>query len=160
MPATDEPFDDIGLLLVQLGFHVGGRFAAALAPTGLEPRDFGVLQRVVAGPGISQQALGQLLGISATRLVFLIDDMESKGLVERRTSPTDRRARALHATAAGRAALKKADKVRRQEAGRLGASLGPAARAQLVTYLRALAAEQGIEPGALPAGGPPPRASR
>ena len=39
---SDAP--DLGLLLVQLGFHVGNRFRDALAPLGLEPRHVGLLR--------------------------------------------------------------------------------------------------------------------
>src|SRR5215472_9713380 len=92
-PATAKTRDDgnFGLLLVQLGFHVAAQFREALEPLGLEPRHVGMLQRLVSVEGQSQLEVGQSLGINANAMVFLVDDLEARGLVERRRNPKDRR---------------------------------------------------------------------
>ena len=149
--AGDAP--NLGLLLVQLGFHVGNRFRDALAPLGLEPRHVGLLRRLAAAEGQSQQAVGQALGITPNRMVFLVDDLEAHGLVERRRNPSDRRSHALFLTARGRQALRDTAEATAHH-GDLGQSLSAAERRQLVDLLRRLAAEQGINENALP--GPPP----
>jgi DNA-binding MarR family transcriptional regulator len=56
-------------------------------------------------PG-SQLVLAQRLGIDRTVLTYLLDDLVSAGLVERQPDPTDRRARRIVATAAGKRSLR------------------------------------------------------
>jgi DNA-binding MarR family transcriptional regulator len=143
-------------LLVQLGFHLAGRFAEQLAPLGLEPRDFGMLSRLAANEGRSQQAIGELMGLNPTRMVFLVDELEKRGLVERRRNPADRRSHALYLTDQGWAKLREARQVSASHAGQVGASLTGEQRAQLTALLRQLADEQGITGESLP--GPPPGA--
>jgi DNA-binding MarR family transcriptional regulator len=145
---------DFGRLLVQLGFHVAGRFNEALAPLGLEPRHVGVLRRLAANEGQSQHALGAMLGITPSRMVFLVDDLEERGLVERRRNPADRRSHALHLTPQGHRALKRAAAATSQHEVVLGAALSPTERRELARLLRKLATEQGINLQSLP--GPPP----
>src|SRR4051794_20112205 len=58
-----------------------------------------------SGDGVPQKTLALRIGIDGSTLVRLIDILESRGLVERRTDPTDRRARLLHLTEAGRQAV-------------------------------------------------------
>jgi DNA-binding MarR family transcriptional regulator len=154
--AAHDPADGDGFayLLVQLGFHLAGRFAEQLAPLGLEPRQFGMLSRLAANEGRSQQAIGELMGLNPTRMVFLVDELEKRGLVERRRNPADRRSHALYLTDQGWATLREAQQVSAGHAGQVGASLTGEQRAQLTTLLRQLADEQGITGQGLP--GPPP----
>ena len=146
--------DGFAYLLVQLGFHLAGKFAERLAPLGLEPRHFGMLTRLAANEGRSQQAIGELMGLNPTRMVFLVDELEQRGLVERRRNPADRRSYALYLTDQGRAKLREAQETSAGHADQVGASLTDAERTQLTTLLRRLADEQGIAGTSLP--GPPP----
>jgi DNA-binding MarR family transcriptional regulator len=150
MSDDDEAF---AYLLVQLGAHTARGFAATLAPSGLEPRHYGILRRLAANEGRSQQALGELLGVNPTRMVFLVDDLENHGFVQRRRNPADRRSYALYLTAAGRKALKRAETATRHHAAGIGSSLSAAERRQLTRLLRRVAVEQGIGDQSLP--GPP-----
>src|SRR5882724_12042463 len=54
------------------------------------------------GDGVRQKELAAALGIEGPSLVRLLDNLERRGLIERREHETDRRARGLHLTAAGR----------------------------------------------------------
>ncbi len=150
-PRRDEG-DGLAYLLVQLGFHVAGRFAEQLAPLGLEPRHFGMLTRLAANEGRSQQAIGELMGLNPTRMVFLVDELEQRGLVERRRNPADRRSYALYLTEQGRAKLR--DGQRASTGLGVGGSLTAAERSQLATLLRRHADEQGVGSDSLP-GRPP-----
>ncbi len=89
----------------------------------------------------------------ATRMVFLVDELEQRGLVERRRNPADRRSYALYLTDQGRAKLREAQQASARHAGQVGASLTAAERRQLTDLLRRLADEQGITEAGLP--GPP-----
>jgi DNA-binding MarR family transcriptional regulator len=151
----DEPGgsgDGFAYLLVQLGFHLARRFSAQLAPLGLEPRHVGMLTRLAANEGRSQQAIGEMIGLNATRMVFLVDELEQRGLVERRRNPADRRSHALYLTDQGRAKLREAEQAGRQDP--VGTSLTGVQRRELTTLLRRLANELGIAEDSLP--GPPP----
>ncbi|MBD9375132.1 MarR family transcriptional regulator [Rhizobium sp. ARZ01] len=58
-----------------------------------------------AGDGITQKDLASLVGIDGSTLVRLLDILSDKGLIERRIDTTDRRAKQLFLTEAGRAAV-------------------------------------------------------
>src|SRR3954468_15020452 len=94
-----------GFLLVQLGAHAHRRFADRLAALGLHPRHFGMLSHIAAAEGHSQQTLSDALGIHRSAMVALVDDLERRGLAERRRNAHDRRAYTLYLTPAGRELL-------------------------------------------------------
>ncbi len=98
--APDGPHGPEGFayLLVQLGTRAARRFAERLAPLELEPRHAGLLLRLAGSEGRSQQAIGELIGLNSTRMVFLVDELEQRGLVERRRNDADRRSYALYLT--------------------------------------------------------------
>ena len=147
--------EDFAYLLVQLGFHVDRQFSERLAPLGLEPRHAGLLVQLAANEGLSQQAIGELIGLNATRMVFLVDELEQRGLVERRRNAADRRSYALHLTAEGREKLRQVRASGSRHQDEVGASLTRDERVQLTDLLRRLAAEQGITEHGFP--GIPPR---
>src|SRR4051794_34209430 len=78
-------------LLAQVGAQAANRFAARLEELKLVPAHTGVLRSIVGNPGISQQALATKLGLVPSRLVALLDELEGKGLIERRDNADDRR---------------------------------------------------------------------
>jgi DNA-binding MarR family transcriptional regulator len=149
-PTQAGPDDGAAFLLVQLGFHVARLFSERLAPLGLEPRQFGMLSRLAANEGRSQQAVGDLIGLNPTRMVFLVDELERLGFVERRRNPADRRSHALYLTDEGREMLRRAQDAGRQHSEQLGASLSDAERQQLASLLQRLADEQGISSQSFP----------
>lgn len=148
--------EDFTYLLVQLGFHLARQFADRLAPLGLEPRHAGLLTRLAAHEGLSQQALGELIGLNPTRMVFLVDELEQRGLVERRRNTADRRSYALYMTPQGLDTLRQIQASGNRHQDEIGASLTQAERTQLAGLLRRLATEQGITGDTLPGIPPPP----
>lgn len=131
-----------GLLLVQLGFRTGAVFAERLAPLGLEPRQFGALSRIGAAEGESQQAIAQHMRLTATQMVFVVDELERLGLAERRKNPGDRRSHALYLTDKGRELLTRAQQAVAEHERVIGETLTEAERARLTGLLRKLAAAQ------------------
>src|SRR5919198_3248245 len=113
-------------LLSKVGFEASQRFRSMLEPLGLEPRQFALLRHVAASEGQTQQALGDALGIPKSRMVALVDDLEERGLIERRMRPDDRRARALHVTPEGSRCLKDAMRVAMAHEGFVRERLSPA----------------------------------
>lgn len=146
-------------LLVQLGAHVARQFGEELAPLGVEPRHVGMLTRLAANEGKAQQAIGELIGLNPTQMVFLVDELESRGFVARRRNPADRRSYGLYLTAAGRDMLARVQAAGQAHQARLGSSLTESEREQLTALLRRLAGEQGITEQSLP-GIPPRRGQR
>jgi DNA-binding MarR family transcriptional regulator len=72
-----------------------------LAPEDLRPVEYATLTMLDAEPGLDQRQLAGRLAIDKMSMSLLGDRLESRGLVERRMDPADRRARALHLTADG-----------------------------------------------------------
>lgn len=96
-----------GYLLARLGQASEARFHAALEPENLHPRLFGVMNILEARPGITQQRLAESTAIDASSMVAVIDELEAKGLAERRPHPEDRRARAVYPTPTAAVTLKR-----------------------------------------------------
>lgn len=143
------------LLLVQLGMDAARQFGERLAPLGVEPRHVGMLARLAANEGKAQQAIGELIGLNPTQMVFLVDELESRGFVERRRNPADRRSYALYLTPAGQDMLGKVQEVGQVHQAQLGKSLSQSEQEQLTEMLRRIARDQGISGQSLP--GIPPR---
>src|SRR5215207_4362801 len=79
-------------LLSQVGFHSSRLWKDRLAPLGVDPRQVVLLRVVAAAEGRVQQAVGKAMQIPASRVVALVDELERRGLLERRRGGTDRRA--------------------------------------------------------------------
>jgi DNA-binding MarR family transcriptional regulator len=139
----------VGFLLSKLGMTSAHRFAETLAPLGIDPRHFGILRIVAMTEGQSQQQLGDALHVPPSRMVALIDDVEARGLVERRRNPKDRRAHALHLTPKGRKLYERARAIATAYEDHLCAGLSERERTQLLALLHKLASESG-PPGSHP----------
>jgi DNA-binding MarR family transcriptional regulator len=148
-PAPDTE-GSLAFLLVQLGFHLARRYGERLAPLGLKQRQAGMLVRLAENDGRSQQAIAELMGLNATRMVFLTDELEELGLVERRRNPADRRSHALHLTEAGSAMLARVRQVTAAHEADIAASLTSAERAELTALLQRITRGQGLAAHALP----------
>lgn len=139
-----------GFLLVQLGTHRHRRFAERLAPLDLHPRHFGMLSQLAVNEGQSQQALSSALGIHRSAVVSLVDDLEHRGLAERRRDPADRRAYTLYLTPAGRELLTELERTADQDEAELLSALDPAERSALISLLQRVAEAQGLTAGVHP----------
>jgi DNA-binding MarR family transcriptional regulator len=90
--AAPRPTDQfLGMLLMDCALRLRERTARALAPLGLSPREFGLLNQVSCSAGMTQAQLGEKLGIDRTTLVNLIDALQAKALVVREADENDRR---------------------------------------------------------------------
>jgi len=66
---------------------------------------FAALDAIAQQPGIDQASLAATISFDRATIGGVIDRLERKGLVQRRVSAQDRRARLLHLTPAGRQLL-------------------------------------------------------
>jgi DNA-binding MarR family transcriptional regulator len=71
------------------------------AEADLSPLQYAALSYLFDEPDIDQNGLAARLGVDRTSAGQLIDEMEAKGLVERRVNDADRRARLLRLSARG-----------------------------------------------------------
>jgi DNA-binding MarR family transcriptional regulator len=149
MPIPPSLADRPGALLV-IAARTGQELATRrLSPMGLNVRLCGVLNLLAEGP-ISQQELGEQLGIDRTTIVELIDDLERKGVVVRRRNPTDRRSYALSLTPRGRSVQKRASRAFDGAANEFFEAIKPAERQALAEMLKRLitSADQKLVNGA------------
>ena len=140
----------LGFLLAQLGTHAHRRFAERLAPLDLHPRHFGMLSHLAVSEGQSQQALSVALGIHRSATVALVDDLEHRGLAERRRDPVDRRAYTLYLTPAGRDLLTDLERIADERDVEMLSALDASERSQLISLLQRVAESQGLTAGLHP----------
>ncbi len=78
------------------------------------------------GNGVRQKELATALSIEGATLVRLLDNLERSGLIERREDETDRRARGIYLTRAGRDLAVRVAKVGTEIQARVLAKVPPA----------------------------------
>ncbi|MBD8044763.1 MarR family transcriptional regulator [Arthrobacter sp. Sa2BUA2] len=120
-------------------------------PGGL--RGFQVVSAVVHHAPENQQALGARVGIDRTVLTYLLDTLVAAGAVERIPDPTDRRARKVIATAAGRQTLARCEQLVAQTERELLAALDGESGVFQTLIGRLAAFVQGSSAGRLPCAG-------
>jgi DNA-binding MarR family transcriptional regulator len=87
---------------VRLHRRAASAIAAELRPLGLSIPQFDLLSTLTEREGLSQQELAQRLYVTKGNVSGLLDRMVDAGLVERRSTPDDRRSNALYLTPKGR----------------------------------------------------------
>jgi len=137
-------------LLAQVGAHAASQFAERLRTLKLAPRHAGILRILNVNPGLTQQTLAGTLGMVPSRLVDFVDEMEERGLVERREDPSDRRCYALHLTEKGRSTLQEIGGIAREHSHALLAALSEEEQGQLGELLQRVADQQGLTRGVHP----------
>ena len=73
----------------------------------LTPVQYAALATIKANPGLDQVTLAGLIAFDRTTITGVVDRLVQKGLVERRASRRDRRARELEITDEGRRTLRR-----------------------------------------------------
>jgi DNA-binding MarR family transcriptional regulator len=144
MPQDSVPPSSAAFLLAQIGAHAAKRFAEHLAPLNLSPAHAGILRLLSQSSGLSQRELAAKLGMHASRLVAIIDDMESLGLIVREGSTADRRTNSLRITGKAGKVLAQIGKIARQHGDTLLTSLSEAERDTLALLLQRIADQQGL----------------
>lgn len=131
--------DDLSFLLARANAIALAAGNASLAEHGLKARSYSVLALAAGEARPSQRELAEFLRLDPSQVVSLVDDLQSRGLVERRPDPADRRANVVVATEAGRALAATARESARSAEERVHAQLTPGERQSLTALLRALA---------------------
>jgi MarR family transcriptional regulator, transcriptional regulator for hemolysin len=101
---------DLGWLLSRVSHALTTESTAALEDSGISPRGHSVLAAAMTGE-YPQTELARMVGLDKTTMVVTVDELEAQGLVERRPSESDRRARLIKVTKDGRRKVEAADRV-------------------------------------------------
>jgi DNA-binding MarR family transcriptional regulator len=107
-------------------------FAASVQ--GLSPGRVGLLIYIDANPGVTQSRLAEAAERDRSTMVGVLDQLEARGLIERRRGE-DRRTNGLWLTRAGRTLLARALRAIARHEKRIAARLSAAERRQLLDLL-------------------------
>lgn len=107
MPPADP---DLMFLLASASQALRVRHVVGLAEVGISPREHCVLSNARCGE-LTQKQIGDRCGVDKTTMVVTLDQLEGAGLVRRRLSPTDRRARLVSVTPDGEKVLRRAQQI-------------------------------------------------
>jgi MarR family transcriptional regulator for hemolysin len=99
--AIVERVPDLAMLFAEASHSLQTELTARLEHLGLSPREQCVLIKALDGDR-TQIQLAELCQLDKTTMVVTVDRLETRGLVERRPAPNDRRARIIAVTDAGR----------------------------------------------------------
>ncbi len=140
-----EPVIDTSYLESLLGYNarraslvIIEHFVRGMAEFDLRPVDFSVLSIIHHNPGVTSRQLCSVLSILPPNLVGLIKGLESRGLIERRPHPLDRRAQGLHLTALGCEWMPQAEDRASDLERQAAQALSVAEQAQLIQLLQKL----------------------
>jgi DNA-binding MarR family transcriptional regulator len=134
---------DFGILLMLAARAYADDLHARLATVGFpEMRaSFGFVFRVLRDVQPTPSELAGRLGVSKQAVGKVLNEMEARGFVARRSDPRDRRARRVILTAHGRAAsdaaIRFSDEIEADLRGKVGVEQVSALRAALLAYVEA-----------------------
>ena len=109
-PTTEVFSDNLCWLLSKAAHSLTTEMTAGLDGLGVSPRAHCVLAGAMTGEH-TQSELARMVDLDKTTMVVTLDELEAAGLAERRPSPTDRRARVIAVTEAGRRKVNEAEEI-------------------------------------------------
>lgn len=137
---ADDQRPDLAAMIVPLGRALTAAELPALREHGLSMWAYVTLLALGERPVRGQSALAQDIGADKTRIIGVLDDLQERGLIERRPDPGDRRAHLLALTPEGRRLRDSAQAAVQRREDRLLARLSDTERAAFVRALRRLSA--------------------
>ncbi|MCW2939303.1 MAG: putative MarR family transcriptional regulator [Actinomycetia bacterium] len=133
----------VAFQLSKLGQLSTALFAARLAPLGLRPRHCAVLELLRGGP-LAQLELARAIGVTASVVVDMLDELQSLNAVRRVRDTEDRRRQLIELTPTGRDLGRQAFAAATETDAELLSGLDPAQLTALRSVLGAMAAERGL----------------
>lgn len=136
-PDTPTPLlESLGFLVTRAHLRMHRTFSDALAPLGIVPPHFGLLSTVNALGPVPQAVISRRLGVTPAAVVQMVDELEERGLVERRRLEWDRRNQVVHLHPEARTVLKQAHHAAHSTLSTRLGNLDLAQRARLVVLLQ------------------------
>ena len=145
-PAHDEAADAQMAMLYGLPGHLIRRaqqvavaiFLEEVGKLDVTPVQFGAMTAIAAHPGIDATHVSALIAFDRSTMGDVLDRLESKGWIERRPSPQDKRVKSLWLTEAGRELYERCRPAVLHTQERLLAPLQPSERERFVAVMRQL----------------------
>src|SRR6478735_1675672 len=132
---------DLMFLLAQASHALETELTAELQALGIAPRAHCVLAHALRGE-LTQSQVAEQCALDKTTMVVTMDELERAGLAERRPSSTDRRARIISVTEAGRRIVEEADAIVAEIYGEVLEALPARQRDAFVAGLATLAGDR------------------
>src|SRR5256714_12966670 len=101
---SPPPRRDLAAMIVPLGRALSAAEEPVLRAHDLSMWAYIVLTALAERPMRTQAALARAIGADKTRIIGVLDDLQERGLIQRRPDPADRRVRVLALTPAGQRA--------------------------------------------------------
>lgn len=131
-----QQFDrDLMLLIHDVARLQRTRFDQRARANGMTRAQWVILARVSASPGLSQNELAALLEVEPISVGRLVDRLEARGLLERRSDPGDRRIHRLHLLPGAEPILEEISRAREILGAELFDGIDAPTRSQLVDAL-------------------------
>lgn len=125
--ATPSGTIDFGFRVSRIARRLRQAVDAELSAYGLTEATWRPLAYVGRlGEGVRQKELATALGLEGPSLVRLLDNLERRGLIERREGDSDRRVRGIYLTQSGRTLAARVSRVSAEIQRRLLSSVAPA----------------------------------
>lgn len=105
MTVTADDRPDLAAMLLPVTRALIDAEGPVLRANDLSMWAYTVLTLLATGPMRSQAALAQAAGADKTRIIPILDELQGRGLIERRPDPADRRVHLLAITPAGQRAF-------------------------------------------------------
>ena len=112
------------------------RFRAVFSPYDIRPVQLTALTVILHNDRLGQSALGKALDMKRANVVKLLDELQNRGLIERKLSAQDRRAFEVHLTPRGKKLTRELLAAHKKLEVDLAQSLGEEELAELVKLLR------------------------
>jgi DNA-binding MarR family transcriptional regulator len=135
----EELVGSTAFLLKRLGFAAKEHAMRAYEESGLSPYHHAILVALDEDTHETQGSIADALGYDRGQLVGLLDELEERGLIERRRDPADRRRQIVGMTAAGKKALSRLRSLALRLEDELLAPLDPGEQRKLHALLLRLA---------------------
>lgn len=135
----EELVGSTAFLLKRLGAAAKEKGMRAYEDSGLSPYHHAILIALDENSHETQGSIADALGYDRGQLVGLLDELEERGLIERRRDPADRRRQSVRMTPAGRKVLDQLRSIALRLEDDLLAPLDPAEQRRLHELLLRLA---------------------
>lgn len=144
-PNVPDDEGDVDMLLIDslVGYNLRRaaarqreRFRNVFSPYDIRPVQLTALTVISKNDSLGQSALGKALDMKRANVVKLLDELQGRGLVERKPSTQDRRAYEIHLTPQGKKLTRELLAIHKKLEANLARSLGREELEQLVCLLR------------------------